>query len=151
MKTKKHDYRDFPQKKLLPVPGVRNFRWGWFRCTVTEKDVEIFKGVGDYELATKCWQALIGDDPIEDDSKVRTGYFGALHVAISSKAREGFYRGSAIFLPSKSRSVIAHEVYHAVTRCCDYCNIMEEEARAAFLSGWMINITDILGLKDEAN
>lgn len=151
MKKKLKDYRDFPQRKLLPVPGVRLHRWGWFRCTVTEKDVVVFKGVGDYELASKCWKALIGDGDITDDSKVKTGYFGALHVAISSKSRENFYRGSAIFLPTRSRSVIAHEVYHAVCRCCDYCNILEEEARAQFLSGWMINITDILGLKDEGN
>lgn len=142
---RKHHYTDFPQMKLQRIPGSKR-SFGWFRCTFTQRTIVLVRGVEHYSEAKPIWNTLCGDDELDGE-----GYFDGLHCAIGGVAdKAGIYKGSLIFVATKSRALLAHEMNHAVTRCFDYLHINDEEARCLALSSWMEIAQKILKLKDEA-
>jgi hypothetical protein len=142
---RKHHYTDFEQHKLHRIPGSKR-SFGWFRDTFTQRAIILVRGVEHYKEAKPIWKTLISDDELDGE-----GYFDGLHCAIGGiEDKAGIYKGSLLFLATKSRALLAHEMNHAVTRCFDYLHIDNEEARCLALSSWMETAQKILKLKDEA-
>lgn len=142
---RKHHYTDFGQYRLHRIPGSKR-SFGWFKDTFTQRALVFVRGVSDKEEAQKIWNILIGDDDLDTD-----GSFEGLHCAIGGTGESsGIYKGSIIFLATKSRAVLAHELLHLVTRVFHYLNIDNEEAACLALSSWMEAAQKILKLKDDA-
>jgi hypothetical protein len=118
-------------------------RWFWFKDTFTGKDLIVVAKVGTYKEANNLFSHLVG--PTELDGH---GRFEGLHVAMCPKNDPDTYTGSAIFLATSSRSVLAHELIHAVSRNLDYMGIKDEEALACGVSAWMDIIQHQFKLKD---
>lgn len=108
--------------------------WFWFQDTFTLKDLIVVRDVDNYDVATKLFRHLVGPEDLE---RIGHNGFEGLHVAIGSKSDATIYRGSIIFLATKSQSVLAHELIHACCRNQDWMGIKNEEALACMHTSWM--------------
>lgn len=142
----KRSYQNKERFKRLKIPGLPHVTWGWFRDTITTRDICFFLGVKTKEDVRHIWETLFKALPPEEDTL--EGFEG-LHIKIQKTANPSSYQGSAIFLKTKAPSILAHEVYHAVCACSEFTAITQEEFRAQALSSWMDIISEVLNQKTQ--